>query len=193
MLPYIFLRYFYNIALSLSPQIRLQYITGIDNAPGVTSTKLEPLPGSASGTTSAAVSTSNSAAVSRGNSRGHSRGGPISSAALAAAAEGKLDSFSHDYADGAGGGATFSGINLSGGTLSRINTFDEEGNTISGVDSAALDPNSAYFIVSTDPSQAFRKHLSKRAGITPGKILAARRKENAIQRARKTAEEAELK
>jgi hypothetical protein len=56
--------------------------------------------------------------------------------------------------------------------------------TGTGTDSAVTDPNSAYYIYTNDPSQAYRRHLTfKNNGITPGRILAARRKENAIQRA----------
>lgn len=50
----------------------------------------------------------------------------------------------------------------------------------------SLDPNSAYYIYANDPSQAYRKHLTfKNNGVTPGRILAARRKENALQRQKK--------
>jgi hypothetical protein len=55
------------------------------------------------------------------------------------------------------------------------------------------DPNSAYYLYSNDPSQSYRRHLTfKNNGVTPGKILAARRKENAIKRAQKLAEEGGL-
>jgi len=56
----------------------------------------------------------------------------------------------------------------------------------------ALDPTSPYYIYANDPSQSYRKHLTfKNNGVTPGKILAARRKENAIKRQQKIDEKAE--
>lgn len=157
-----------NVKFPPPVQIRLQYITGIDNAPGVTSTKLEPLPGSAS------------VGASRSHSRSVSRGA-ISSAALAAAVDGKLDSFDLQHGDG------YPGINLA--NRARSSSSGLGGSfSLTGTEEATFDPNSAYAVVSADPTQAFRKHLSYKAGITPGKILAARRKENAIQRAQKAAE-----
>ena len=55
-----------------------------------------------------------------------------------------------------------------------------------------LDPTSPYYIYANDPSQSYRRHLTfKNNGVTPGKILAARRKENAIKRQQKIDEKAE--
>ena len=55
-------------------------------------------------------------------------------------------------------------------------------------------PN-AYQTVTSDPSQAFRRHLRfKTHNVTPGKVLAARRKENTIRmRAKKEAEQSGTK
>ena len=48
----------------------------------------------------------------------------------------------------------------------------------------------AYALYSTDPALSYRRHLTyKNNGLTPGKILAARRKENAIKRAQLDAQQ----
>lgn len=54
----------------------------------------------------------------------------------------------------------------------------------------SLDPNSPYYIYANDPSQSYRKHLTfKNNGVTPGRILAARRKENALKKQKKIDDE----
>ena len=85
--------------------------------------------------------------------------------------------------------------------LATPNTTASVGDVLSTQESAAAaataaamqDTTSAYYIYANDPEQSFRRHLTfKKGGITPGKILAARRKENAIKRAEKLTAQNEI-
>mmetsp|Transcript_13238 Transcript_13238/g.22061 ORF Transcript_13238/g.22061 Transcript_13238/m.22061 type:complete len:1105 (-) Transcript_13238:224-3538(-) len=139
---------------------RLQYHSGIDNATGVTSTKLEPLQTRASTSISEKYRQNiiADAAVEDGEK---------------GAGEQDEDEEEEDEEEEetANDGDEKSKQKLDSSTTSVV------------ASGASSNPSSAYYNVTKDPSQAFRRHLRwKTKNLTPGKILAARRKENMIQK-----------
>jgi hypothetical protein len=171
----------------ITSQIRLQYIEGIDNAPGVTSTKLEAAPApveddmEAHYLAAAEVAEKQALAHSAQGARAHSASVPALPPIPTAVADKAV----------AGGFGTSAKMSASAKLSTSAKLTASSGSTKGAVpDNPLNDPNSAYYLYSNDPSQSYRRHLTfKNNGVTPGKILAARRKENAIKRAQKLAEE----
>jgi hypothetical protein len=177
-------------------KIRLQYIEGIDNAPGATSTKLEaaPVPVPVEDDMEAHYLAAGEAAEKQG-SQVQSLAQKTLSAQGARAHHASLPPIPTAAAgtDKAVAGGFGSSAKVSGSAkLSTSAKFTASGGSgkSDAPDNPMNDPNSAYYLYSNDPSQSYRRHLTfKNNGVTPGKILAARRKENAIKRAQKLAEE----
>lgn len=155
---------------------------GIDNAPGVVSTRLEPLPRASSSGALDSVSTSQR--LQRMNTANS-----IAIATTGAGVAAGMKGMAPPGEDQGGSSVdTLSGAHADSAAVATVGDAGVQG----GVPTDALnDPNSAYYIYSNDPNQSYRRHLTfKNNGITPGKILAARRKENAIKRAEKLAADA---
>lgn len=142
-------------------------MAGIDNAPGVTSTRLEPLPAAEPNSRPRTEEYAARAAARAGLGAGASSAGDSD-------ADDESVSQAHDRVSGTFHRGESESAKRAGAATA----------VAFGADSALSEPHNAYFIATNDPSQAYRRHLTfKNNGITPGKILAARRKENALRRA----------